>query len=96
MTVDILCNSPSSELAGLCSTNANPQSHESGFRRCWHTVGLSLLLAIWLAGALARGSRSLLLYVFKPGLYWTGFVLIALIAADAMLAMSTIYYGESG
>lgn len=94
MTVDKLCSNPAPELADLCSTNTN-LNFMSGASVAAAVVGLFLLLSISVAGALARKSRQLLLYLFEPGLSLTGILLIALTATHGLLAMSAIYYGES-
>jgi Zn-dependent protease with chaperone function len=58
-------------------------------------VGLMLLGSIWAAGRIARDNRTLLLRLFKPGLYVTGCVLIGLVIVHAFLAMAALYLGES-
>ena len=59
------------------------------------TVGIALLLAIKIAGTVSRGSRTLLLLLFAPGLHLTMLTLSALMILHAALAISAIYYGES-
>lgn len=58
-------------------------------------AGVFLLALIRFAGAAARGNRSLLLYLFRPGLYLTALALIGLVIVHAALAMAAIFYGES-
>lgn len=53
-------------------------------------AGLAWVGAIALAGATARRDRQLLLVVFKPGLYLTGAVVVALIAAHGALLVGTL------
>ena len=57
-------------------------------------LGIGLMLLIGLAGALSRSSRSLLLVLFRPGLYLTILALSGIIFLHAVLAMGAIYYGE--
>lgn len=58
-------------------------------------VGLALLFVIWLAGRLGQNNRSILLVLFRPGLYITSATLVALIVVQAAVAIGAIYYGES-
>src|SRR5260221_8353144 len=88
------CAESPREHPNLCATNSN-----LGLMRRAAIgaglVGLGLLIAIRLAGALARSSRTLLVVTFKPGLYLTVVVLIGLIMVHAAVAMAAIYFGES-
>lgn len=96
VTVDQLCAGAAStpSLSDICDTNASLNLMRQA--AVWAAgVGLALLIAIWLAGNLAKANRSLLVYVFRPGLYITVLVLVALIVTHAGLAMATIYFGES-
>jgi Zn-dependent protease with chaperone function len=56
-------------------------------------AGLGLLLLIRAAAAAAGGSRMLLLYLFKPGLYVTAAVIIALVLAHAVIAIGAVFFG---
>lgn len=94
VTVDRLCEEPDTEVRELCDINSNLNLMSRGALGAG-TVGLALLLIIRLAGGLARNSRSLLVALFKPGLYLTVVVLIGLILVHAAVAMAAIYYGES-
>lgn len=94
ITVDRLCQAPDSEIRELCDTNSNLNLMSNAAVGAG-LAGLALLLAIRLAGSLARSSRNLLLLVFKPGLYLTILVLIGLVVVHAAIAMAAIYYGES-
>ena len=58
-------------------------------------LGIGLLIAIKIAGRIARGNRTLLLLIFKPGLHLTMLALSLLMVLHAALGMSAIYYGES-
>jgi Zn-dependent protease with chaperone function len=57
-------------------------------------VGVALVLLITAAGAVARGNRNALVWVFRPGLYFTAAVLTLLIAAHAAILMSAIVVAE--
>lgn len=94
ITVDRMCQDPTPGLSELCSTNhnLNLMRHASVGAAI---IGLLLLLAIYLAGLLARNSRGLLLALFGFGLHVTVVALVGLILAHAALAMAAIYYGES-
>lgn len=58
-------------------------------------IGIGLLIGIKIAGKIARGSRILLLVIFKPGLHLTMLALSLLMVLHAALGMFAIYYGES-
>jgi Zn-dependent protease with chaperone function len=58
-------------------------------------VGLGLMLLIALAGQVAKSNRVLLLSLFKPLLYVTVFGVLGLILVHGVLAMASIWYGES-
>ena len=58
-------------------------------------AGFGWLGLIAVAGGLARKSRTLLLHVFRPGLYLTNLFLVVLIAVHAVLAVVALYFGES-
>lgn len=58
-------------------------------------VGVGMLLLIKLAGTGAKTNRTLLLVIFRPGLYVTALVLVGLVLVHAALAIGIIYYGES-
>lgn len=58
-------------------------------------LGIGLLIVIKIAGKIARGSRNLLLFIFKPGLHLTMLILSFLTILHAVLGMSAIYYGEA-
>jgi len=90
ITVDRLCEDPAPELRELCDTNRNLNLMSVGALGAG-VVGLALLALIRIAGALARNSRSLLVFLFRPGLYLTVMVLIGLILVHAAVAMAAIY-----
>lgn len=94
ITVDRLCADLDPNLRELCDTNRNLNLLSLGALGTG-AVGLALLALIRIAGILARNSRSLLVGLFRPGLYVTVTILICLILVDAIVAMSTIYYGEA-
>jgi len=77
MTIDRICENPDAELRDLCGTNRNLNLMSTAALGAG-AAGAVLLLLIRLAGTATRGSRNLLLYVFKPGLYLTALTLIGL------------------
>jgi Zn-dependent protease with chaperone function len=94
-TVDAYCaGGGATNNPGICATNGR-----LGFmaRAASWTAGVTLVLLalIWGAGRWARTNRSLLLHVFRPGLYVTIGVLVCLTIANAALAIAAIYVGES-
>lgn len=93
-TFDRLCESSDPTLRELCNTNSN-LNLLSLFALGAGVAGLLVMTLIRIAGALARNSRSLLVTLFKPGLYLTVTVLIGLVLVHAAVAMAAIYYGES-
>lgn len=93
-TLDRFCESFNEQLGDLCGTNRNLNLMSAAALGAG-VAGIALLLIIRLAGAASRENRTLLLYVFKPGLYLTASVLIVLILIHAAVAMGAIYYGES-
>ena len=95
-TVGQLCETAdaTASLSELCDTDA-ALSYMRQAAVLAAVVALVLLFAIWLAGRLAQYNRSLLVYVFRPGLYLTVLVLVGLVVTHAGLAMATIYFGES-
>ncbi len=93
-TLDRLCKERPFELREICRTNDNLNLLSSAAVGAG-VLGFFLLLGVRIAGSLSRGNRRLLLWVFKPGLYLTGFILIGLVIIHAGIAMVTIYYVES-
>jgi len=96
LTVGQLCASADAtpSLTELCGTDAGlNRMREAALGAV--ACAFLLLLVIWLAGKLAQYNRTLLIYVFRPGLYLTVLVLVGLIVVHAGLAMATIYFGES-
>jgi Zn-dependent protease with chaperone function len=94
LTVAQLCETPDTDTADMCQTDANlgvmrTASLASG------VVGLGLLSLIAFAGLVAQSNRTLLLWLFRPGLYFTAFAITGLILAHAIIAIAVIYYGES-
>src|SRR5712664_614582 len=75
ITLDRICEKRDSGLRDICATNANLNGMRAGALGA-AGLGLVLLLAIRVAGSAARNRRRLLLYLFKPGLYLTGVILI--------------------
>jgi Zn-dependent protease with chaperone function len=94
-TIEDLCADGSTgSLSTVCDTSASLSLMKSA--ALWSAgIAVALLMGIWLAGILARTNRSLLAYVFRPGLYLTVIVLVGLVITHAALAMATIYFGES-
>jgi Zn-dependent protease with chaperone function len=95
VTVDQLCaDRNATGLTDVCDTNSSMAFMQQA--AVWAAiVAVALLAFIWLAGKLAQSNRSLLVYVFRPGLYMTVLVLAGLVVTHAALAMATIYFGES-
>lgn len=94
VSIDSLCEDPRFQGEEICSTNTNVRLMSTGALSAG-AVGLTLLLLMKIAGSVARKSRSVLLYLFKPSLYLTVLVLIGLVIVYAAVAMGAIYYGES-
>lgn len=94
ITVDALCTRANPDLSEICSSNENLRLMRGA--SVWAAlVGFAMLVLIWLAGTVAKSNRTLLLLVFKPGLYFTAIVLVGLVLVHAALAIGVIYYGES-
>lgn len=93
ITLDRLCETPQPGLGDMCRTNVNLNRLIIGALTA-AAVGVALLLVIGIAGRLSRERRSLLLYLFKPGLYITATTLIVLTALHAIIAISAIYYAH--
>ena len=94
MTVDVLCEEPDADLLDLCTTHGNLNLMSTASLLAGLT-GLVLLVFIKFAGLLARSSRHLLLFAFKPGLYLTSIVLVSLVLVHASIAMGALWYGGS-
>jgi len=93
-TLTRLCEERTSELREICSTNHNLYLMSAA--AVWAgSVGVLLLVGIRLAGSLARSNRRVLLWVFKPGLFFTALLLILLTLVHAVVAMAAMYYVES-
>lgn len=93
-TVDRLCEDTSLSSSTFCDTNASVALVASA--SIWAAVvGIGLLVLIWTLGRLSQNNRSLLVYAFRPGLYFTVLVLVGLIVTHAAIAMASIYFGES-
>jgi Zn-dependent protease with chaperone function len=93
ITIDDICKE-NVDLGNICFTYSNMKlinyaAIGSG------SLGLLLLLLIFFAGKFAQSNRRLLLLLFRPGLNLTIFFLLILICSYALLAIATIYYGES-
>lgn len=94
LTVTRLCETPDSSTANLCSTDSNLGLMRSASLGAG-AVGLGLLAIIALAGLAAQFNRSLLLSLFRPGLYLAAITVTGLIVVHAIIAIAAIYYGES-
>lgn len=94
VTVTALCAERTTEIEEVCSTN-DTLALMKGASGWAIGIGLALLLLIRLAGTVAKGDRTTLLWIFKPGLYLTAAVLVGLVLTHAALAIGTIYYGEA-
>ena len=93
-TVRQLCADPRAASEDFCGTDANLALMIKASVGSAGTA-LVLLFLIYIVGVVSRDSRKLLLLFFRPGLYITSSVLIALILVYAALAVAAIYYGES-
>lgn len=94
LTVDTLCFEAGPDIEEICSKNTNLHLMRSA--SFWSAlIGIAMLLLIKLAGTVAKTNRTLLLTVFRPGLYVTALVLVGLVLVHAALAIGIIYYGES-
>jgi Zn-dependent protease with chaperone function len=58
-------------------------------------VGLGFLASVLLAGLISRGSRNLLVMIFKPGLKLSQVAIAFLVLGHGLLMVSSIYYFES-
>lgn len=97
VTLDGLCEEPSEvfpEFRTICATNDNLNLMSSASIAAG-AIGLFLLAGIRFAGLIARSKRSLLLYLFKPGLYITALALIGLVLVHASITITAIYYVQS-
>lgn len=93
-TVDRLCQVPDATTVEICG--AYEVLNMMSIAAVWTAaVGLGLLLLIWVAGRLSRNDRTLLLVLFRPGLYLTAAALIGLVLAHGALAMGALYFGEA-
>jgi len=89
-----LCEESRAELPELCGTSDNVELLLSG-SVVTGMAGLAMVLTLWLMGVMARAGRSLLLYLFKPGLYLTALAVIVLVVLHGVIATSALYYVES-
>lgn len=92
--LDSLCKEADFSSQAICSMNRNLDLTVEGSASS-AGAGLLLLAVIWLAGAVSRQRRRLLLYLFKPGLYLTVAALIGLTIVNAVILISALYYGVS-
>jgi Zn-dependent protease with chaperone function len=58
-------------------------------------LGLLLVAGVTAAGRRARGDRTLLLRIFRPGLHVTAFLLVVLVVLHALIALVGGWYFES-
>lgn len=94
LTVAKLCKDNEFAEEEICGTAAN-LNFMSYVALGAAAAGLILVSAIYVFGRIARTSRLLLLWLFRPGLYFTAALLVILILVYAGLAIASIYYGES-
>ena len=94
LTVARLCETPDADTADLCQTDGNLALMRDASLGTG-VVGLGLLSLIALAGFAAQSNRTLLLSLFRPGLYLAAIATTGLILAHALIAIAVIYYGES-
>jgi Zn-dependent protease with chaperone function len=94
VTVDTLCSASSPSAEDICTTNNNLNMMREA-SLCAALAGLAMLVFIKLAGIVSKSNRTLLLVVFRPGLYLTALVLVGLVLVHATIAIGIIYYGES-
>ncbi|WP_448592708.1 M48 family metallopeptidase [Thermoflexus hugenholtzii] len=93
ITVDLLCQEFSSQLPELCEMNSSLKLL-SRVSIGVGAAGLFLLLLIYVAGRVARSNRTLLVFLFMPGLYLTALALIGLIIFHAAIAIVASFYGS--
>lgn len=93
-SVELLCADTSVATETFCETDSALALMSSA--SAWAAgIGVGLLFLIWVAGRLSQNNRSLLVFLFRPGLYLTVLVLIGLVVTHAAIAMAAIYFGES-
>jgi Zn-dependent protease with chaperone function len=98
MTISSFCQNPDvrsdKDLGSVCEQDDYLAMMKSGaiLAAC---VGILMLVAIKLAGTIARKRRTVLLLLFAPGLHLTLLVMTCLIILHAVLGIAAIYYGES-
>lgn len=91
LTISLACQRDRADIPEICSTNDGLVLMKYGALGAM-AAGLLLLLLIKLAGILTRGSRTLLVLAFVPGLYFTTLVLVGVILVHAAIAIGIIYY----
>jgi Zn-dependent protease with chaperone function len=98
ISVSAWCGQPDirsdADIADVCGLSDNMQLVKLGAVIA-AVLGIVLLLAIKVAGKISKGSRTLLVLFFAPGLHLTMLVLSVLMVLHAALGMAAIYYGES-
>lgn len=91
VSIDTICEQSDPRLTDFCSMNANLRRMSAAALGAG-ALGIALLAVIRLSGWLARNNRSVLLMLFKPGLYLTELTVVILILIHVTVAMGAIYY----
>src|SRR5262245_36321047 len=94
ITIDRFCQVAASDAPDACAEYSQVRLVRLGSAGV-AVAGILLLLAIWAAGRMASSSRTMLLRVFRPGLYVVSTALIVLVAVHAAIAIATFFYAES-
>lgn len=95
LSLDDLCTPPRKGLENICGGTWRALQTVK-VASIWSALaGIGILAAILLAGLASRASRTLLLLLFRPGLYLTLLALVGLVAAHGGIVMAVIYFGES-
>jgi Zn-dependent protease with chaperone function len=91
-TVDAACEANYIGLTDFCSQIENLTLLNS--ISLWTAAaGVGLLGGIWMIGKLSQNNRLLMVRLFRPGLYATVLLLIALVLTHAGIAISALYFG---
>lgn len=91
VTADLMCTMNPSD--AFCQTNSNITLLIKGSILA-ALVSLGLIIFIWLIGKFANTNRQIVLYVFKPALYFSLLTIVFLVLINSAIAMGAIYYGE--
>lgn len=93
ISVSAVCNDYQiREKLTICNISDNVEFMKNGAITAL-IISACLLIAIKIAGKIVEGSRILLLFIFKPGLYLIMVILSFLVILQAILGMMAVYYG---